>query len=57
MTIEEKFSKLEELVKKVEDQSIDLTNSLKYYEEAKKIIDEINKELKETELKITKIDN
>lgn len=57
MNIEEKFNRLNEIVSKIEDKDIDLDESLKLYEEGKKLIEELSKILNDAELKINKVEN
>ena len=52
MNIEEKFNRLNEIVSKIEDKDIDLDESLKLYEEGKKLIEELSKILNDAVLKI-----
>lgn len=57
MNIEEKFNRLNEIVSKIEDKDTDLDESLKLYEEGKKLIEELSKILNDAELKINKVEN
>ncbi|MBO8462279.1 MAG: exodeoxyribonuclease VII small subunit [Firmicutes bacterium] len=56
MTIEEKFKRLNEIVEEIESNSIDLDKSISLYQEGQALIQDISKQLKEAELKITKIE-
>lgn len=56
MTIEEKFKRLNEIVEEIESNSIDLDKSISLYQEGQALIQDISKQLKETELKITKVE-
>ncbi len=56
MTIEEKFKRLNEIVEKIESNSIDLDKSISLYQEGQALIQDISKQLKEAELKITKVE-
>lgn len=56
MTIEEKFKRLNEIVEEIESNSIDLDKSISLYQEGKALIQDISKQLKEAELKITKVE-
>ncbi len=47
LTIEEKFSRLEELVNKLENEKMTLKESLALYEEAMNLSKELNEELNE----------
>ncbi len=47
LTIEEKFSRLEELVTKLENEKMTLKESLTLYEEAMNLSKELNEELNE----------
>lgn len=47
LTIEEKFSRLEELVTKLENEKMTLKESLELYEEAMNLSKELNEELNE----------
>ncbi len=48
MTFEEKLEKLEEIVNKLENEKLNLESSIALYQEAKKLSDELNKELNES---------
>ena len=48
MTFEEKLEKLEEIVNKLENEKLNLESSIALYQEAKKLSDELNKELDES---------
>ena len=48
MTFEEKLEKLEEIVNKLENEKLNLDSSIALYQEAKKLSDELNKELNES---------
>lgn len=56
MTIEEKFKRLNEIVDEIESNSIDLDKSISLYQEGQALIQDISKQLKEAELKITKVE-
>lgn len=56
MTIEEKFKRLNEIVEEIESNSIDLDKSISLYQEGQALIQDISKQLKEAELKITKFE-
>ena len=56
MTIEEKFKRLNETVEEIESNSIDLDKSISLYQEGQALIQDISKQLKEAELKITKVE-
>lgn len=56
MTIEEKFKRLNEIVEEIESNSIDLDKSILLYQEGQALIQDISKQLKEAELKITKVE-
>lgn len=56
MTIEEKFKRLNEIVEEIESNSIDLDKSISLYQEGQALIQDISKQLKEAELKITKVE-
>lgn len=56
MTIEEKFKRLNEIVEEIESNSIDLDKSISLYQEGQTLIQDISKQLKEAELKITKVE-
>lgn len=56
MTIEEKFKRLNEIVEEIEFNSIDLDKSISLYQEGQALIQDISKQLKEAELKITKVE-
>lgn len=55
MTIEEKFKRLNEIVEEINSSNIDLDKSIILYQEGQQLIDDISKQLKDAELKITKI--
>lgn len=48
MTFEEKLEKLEEIVNKLENEKLNLESSIALYQEAKRLSDELNKELNES---------
>lgn len=56
MTIEEKFKRLNEIVEEIESNSIDLDKTISLYQEGQALIQDISKQLKEAELKITKVE-
>ena len=56
MTIEEKFKRLNEIVEEIESNSIDLDKSISLYQEGQALIHDISNQLKEAELKITKVE-
>ena len=56
MTIEEKFKRLNKIVEEIESNSIDLDKSISLYQEGQALIQDISKQLKEAELKITKVE-
>lgn len=56
MRIEEKFKRLNEIVEEIESNSIDLDKSISLYQEGQALIQDISKQLKEAELKITKVE-
>ena len=56
MTIEEKFKRLNEIVEEIESNSIDLDKSISLYQEGQALIQDISKQLREAELKITKVE-
>lgn len=56
MTIEEKFKRLNEIVEEIESNSIDLDKSISLYQEGQALIQDISNQLKEAELKITKVE-
>lgn len=51
-TFEEKLNRLNEIVSKIEGESLPLQESLALYQEGKKLINELSKELEEAEKKI-----
>ena len=55
MTFEEKLEKLEEIVNKLENEKLNLESSIALYQEAKKLSDELNKELNESIKKMSYI--
>ena len=55
MTFEEKLEKLEEIVNKLENEKLNLESSIALYQEAKKLSDELNKELNESISKMSYI--
>ncbi len=56
MTYENAMLRIEEIVSEMENTSVTLDRSSELFEEAVKLISFCNDKLKETELKITKID-
>jgi len=56
-TFQEKLSRLEEIVEKVENEALSLEESLKYYDEGMAIIKECQKTLNEAKTKIIKVDD
>ena len=55
MSFEKKLSRLEEIVKKMEDGELPLDQSLKLFEEGIKITRDCNKELEEAEQTVKKL--
>ncbi len=55
MTIEEKFRKLEEIVKKIEYEEVDLEESLRLYQEGINLIKELKETLESAKLKIDEV--
>jgi exodeoxyribonuclease VII small subunit len=53
-TFEEKLSRLQEIVDKVEGETLPLEESMKLYEEGKALVADLNKTLSEAEKKIGK---
>lgn len=51
-SFEEKLERLAEIVAKVENNVLPLSETLALYEEGNKLIDELQRELKEAELKL-----
>lgn len=56
MTYENAMLRIEEIISEMENTSVTLDRSSELFEEAVKLISFCNDKLKETELKITKID-
>ncbi len=56
-SFQEKLSRLEEIVEKVENEALSLEESLKYYDEGMAIIKECQKTLNEAKTKIIKVDD
>ncbi len=54
-TINEKTKKLDELVKYFENEEIDLDEAIEKYEKAVKLVKDIEKVIKEYELRVSKI--
>jgi len=56
-TINDKVSKIDKLIKHFEreDKELDIDNDLKKYEEAMKLVNEVQKELEDVELRIKEI--
>ena len=52
LTFEEKLKRLNEIVAKIEGNTLPLQESMDLYSEGKKLIEELQKELKESEEKI-----
>ncbi len=52
LTFEEKLKRLNEIVSKIEGNTLPLQESMDLYSEGKKLIEELQKELKEAEEKI-----
>ena len=55
MKFEDKVKKLEEYIKELENDDLDLDNAINKYTEAMKLGKECDKELKDIEIKVTKI--
>ena len=55
MKFEDKVKKLEEYIKELENDDLDLDNEINKYTEAMKLVKECDKELKDIEIKVTKI--
>ena len=55
MKFEDKVKKLEEYIKELEKDDLDLDNAINKYTEAMKLVKECDKELKDIEIKVTKI--
>ena len=55
MTFEEKLHKLEEILSKLESDKLGLEESVKLYEEGKKLSTELHNELKESSKKLSYI--
>lgn len=55
MTIEESLKKLDEIVTSVENETLPLEKSLKFFEEGMKIIKDLEGRLNEAESKLAKI--
>lgn len=55
MKFEDKVKKLEEYIKELENDDLDLDNAINKYIEAMKLVKECDKELKDIEIKVTKI--
>ena len=55
MKFEDKVKKLEEYIKELENDDLDLDNAINKYTEARKLVKECDKELKDIEIKVTKI--
>lgn len=55
MSFEKKLTRLEEIVKKMEDGELSLDDSLKLFEEGVKLSRDCNKELSEAEQKVKKL--
>lgn len=53
-SFEERLSRLDQIVAKVEGETLPLDEAMKLFEEGKKLIDSLQSELKEAEEKITK---
>ncbi len=53
--IEERLTRLDEIVEKISSQTLSLDDSLALYEEGKKIISELEKELDSAKEKVEKI--
>lgn len=55
MTFEEKMNKLEDIVRKIDSGDLNLDDNLKYYLEGTKLINELEKTIKEAKEKIENI--
>ena len=55
MKFEDKVKKLEEYIKELENDDLDLDNAINKYTEAMKLVKECDKELNDIEIKVTKI--
>lgn len=53
MTFEEKLQNLEDIIKKLENETISLDESVKLYQEAKKLSKELNDELNDSMKKLS----